>query len=299
MPNQGDGAQEKGRSIASAFEKGVTDPNHDFRPAIQALQEAARGNPQEYRQTLEVANRLLDNSANPNVKKFFGNMDLIEGTDNQGLRLKRTDGTQYIMSDKGKATQVGTGASMEATSRDAAGNRVERATDKDGLTRERITRADGSASVEKYTDKQGQHWEIEKQKQADGTLRPTKITLPDGSSFKYEWKREMGDRGTLLPTRMTELNASGRVVRDYQMRGLEGAPGRLDPAHWDRIAGSEPVTKGGAKDFWGTIQVDSNGNGSFTFRDPLVTERINADGRTSKSYIKDMKRVTDERRRTR
>lgn len=55
MPNQGDSAQEKGKTIATAFEKGVADPNHDMRPAIQALQDAARGNPQEYQRTLAVA----------------------------------------------------------------------------------------------------------------------------------------------------------------------------------------------------------------------------------------------------
>ncbi|MBX3074947.1 hypothetical protein KF913_13545 [Candidatus Obscuribacterales bacterium] len=296
MPNQGDGVQEKGKTIAAAFEKGVADPNHDMRPAIQALQDAARGNPQEYKQTLAVANQLLDNSANPNVKKFFGNMDLIEGTDSKGLRLQRRDGAQFVISDNGKATQVGTGASMDATRKDAQGNRIEKGTTADGLTKERITSADGSASVEKYTDKQGQHWEIEKHKQADGTLRPTKVTLPDGSTMKFEWNRESGTSGTLYPTRMTELNAGGRVVRDYQMQPLKSVEGRYDTSAWERKAGSEPADK----EFRGTLNVDSNGNTNFTFRNPLLIEKINADGNTSKNGVdKNLKRIEEHHRRTR
>lgn len=216
MPNQGDSAQEKGKTIATAFEKGVADPNHDMRPAIQALQDAARGNPQEYQRTLAVANQLLDNSANPNVRKFFGNMDLIEGADSQGLRLQRRDGTKFVMSDNGKATQVGTSATMDAAQQDAQGNRLEKVTTADGTTKERITAADGSASVEKYTDKQGQHWEIQKQKQADGSLRPTRVTLPDGSSLKFEWNRENGNQGTLYPTRMTELMLAEKSFETFR-----------------------------------------------------------------------------------
>lgn len=223
-------------------------------------------------------------------------MDLIEGADSQGLRLQRRDGTKFVMSDNGKATQVGTGATMDAARQDAQGNRLEKVTTADGTTKERITAADGSASVEKYTDKQGQHWEIQKQKQADGSLRPTRVTLPDGSSLKFEWNRENGNQGTLYPTRMTEVNAGGKVVRDFQMQPMKTAEGRLETSLWERKAGSEPADK----EFRGTLNVDSNGNTTFTFRNPLLIEKINADGNTSKNGVDStLKRIDEKHRRTR
>jgi len=290
-PNQGDNVQQKARQIATAFETGVD--AKDMKPAITALQDAARGNPNEYRQILQTANQMLDNSGKANVKKFFGNYDLVEGTDGQGLRVKRNaDNQQFVIGEKGSVTQVGTGARMEAPQKDGYGNRIEKVVDKDGTTKERIVGADGRSSLEKYTDKAGNHWEIEKRMQADGTLRPTKITMPDGSSFEYEWNRQMGDRGNLLPTRIKESDRNGRLVRDYEMKMADAT--HRNPAHWERKAGNVPAQK----EFYGTIMVDSNNNTTFTFRDPLATETVNADGTWSKGGFANGKRVDEKGRRT-
>lgn len=287
-----DGAQANGRAIASAFERGVADPNRDMRPAIEALQNAARGNPEEYRQALQVANQLLDNSNNANVKRFFGNYDIIEGGDSNGLKLQKvSDGSQFIMNDRGATTKVGTNATLEAPRRTAQGDTVESGS-KDGLSYERTTNADKTQSVERFEDKDGNKWQIERKKQADGTLRPTKITMPDGSSLEYEWNRQSGEFGTLLPTRMRELDKGGKVVKDYQMTSKDG---RFEPSNWDKKVGPSDLPA----NFYGTLVVDSNGNTAFTQRDPLIMTRLNADGTFTRSGVdKQLRRINEQGRRT-
>lgn len=299
-PNQGDGVPDKAvldkaQKIAGAFERGVADPNHNMKPAIDALQEAAHGDPNQYRAALRAANDMLDHSKNGNVQKFFGKYDIVEGSDANALVLKRDDGAKFKMDATGRTT-ADNGATLDATRKDASGNRLDKATDKDGTVRERVTSADGNTAVEKYTDKTGQSWQIERHKQSDGTLRPTKVTMPDGSKMEYEWKQEMGDRGTLYPTHMRETNPSGKVVRDYQMQMLEGHAGRLDTANWKKNAGpaNEPDK------FWGSVVVDSSGNNVVTMRNPLIESRVNADGNYQKRTMTDPAHpVIDKGRRTR
>ena len=113
--------------------------------------------------------------------------------------------------------------------------------------------------------------------------------------MKYEWNREMTDHGTLYPTRVTEYNPGGKMVRDYAMMKLPSDENRYNTAHWERKAGSEPASK----DFYGSVMVDSNGNGTLSFRNPFLTEKINADGNTSKSGVdKNLKRINEQHRRT-
>lgn len=298
-PNQGDGAapdkavQEEAQKIASAFEQGVADKN--MKPAIEALQEAAHGDPKQYREALKAANDLLDNSKNGNVQKFFGKFDLVEGSDSNALVLKRNDGAKFKMDATGKTT-ADNGATIEAPRKDDNGNKVEKVTDKDGTVRERVTSADGSTSIEKYTDKTGNQWQIERRKQADGSLRPTKVTMPDGSKMEYEWKREMGDRGTLYPTRMTESDPKGKVVKDYHMKVVDPKTGRLETANWDKKVGPSDVPD----NFYGTIVVDSAGNNTLTTRTPSFTvTTVNADGNWQKTdYTNPANKKTDKGRRT-
>ncbi|MDZ4836148.1 MAG: hypothetical protein SGJ27_20410 [Candidatus Melainabacteria bacterium] len=296
-PNQGDGpdraVQEKAQKIAGAFEKGVVDPAHNMKPAIDALQEAAHGDPQQYQQIMRVANNMLDHSKDANVQKFFGKYDIVEGSDANALVLKREDGAKFRMDARGKTT-ADNGASIEATRKDGAGNKLDQATDKDGTLRERVTSADGTKAVERYTDKGGVKWEIERNKQADGTLRPTKVTMPDGSKMEYEWKMEQGTRGTLYPTRMRESDPSGKVVKDYQMKVFDQT-GRLDTANWNKKIGPSDVPA----NFYGTLVVDSAGNNVQTQRNPTVETRVNADGNWIKTNMSDPgNRKIDKGRRT-
>lgn len=298
-PNQGDGAPnqavlDKAQKIAGAFERGVADPNHNMKPAIDALQEAAHGDPNQYRAALKAANELLDHSKNGNVQKFFGKYDIVEGSDANAMVLQREDGAKFRMDATGKTT-ADNGATLEATRKDANGNKFDKGTDKNGTVCERMTSADGSSTVEKYTDKGGTSWQIERHKQADGTLRPTKVTMPDGSKMEYEWKREMGDRGTLYPTHMRETDSHGKVVRDYQMKMIDEKTGRLDTANWTKNAGpaDEP------KNFWGTVMCDSNGNNVVTMRNPLLETRVNADGNWQRTDSSDpAHKKVDKGRRT-
>lgn len=80
------------------------------------------------------------------------------------------------------------------------------------------------------------------------------------------------------------------------MQPMKTAEGRLETSLWERKAGSEPADK----EFRGTLNVDSNGNTTFTFRNPLLIEKINADGNTSKNGVdKTLKRIDEKHRRTR
>jgi len=296
-PNQGDGVpdravQEKAQKIAGAFEKGVAD--HNMKPAIDALQEAAHGDPKQYREALKAANDMLDHSKNGNVQKFFGKYDIVEGSDSKALVLQRDDGAKFRMDATGKTT-ADSGATIEATKKDASGNKIDKVTDKDGTVRERVTSADGNTTVEQYTDKTGNQWQIQRQKQADGTLRPTKVTMPDGSKMEYEWKREMGDRGTLYPTHMRETNPGGKVVRDYEMKVFDAKTGRLETANWNKKVGpsNEP------DNFYGTLVVDSFGNNTLTMRNPLLETRVNADGNWQKTNSTDPgHKIIEKGRRT-
>lgn len=233
-------AQRNGREIASAVEQGIA--NHDLSQAIQLIQQTERnlaGKPQDLKSALEVANRELEKSQNPTVQKYFARRD-ITGTD-------PTKGGLVLTLDQGQGEKIMVG-------RDGRAYSIEKA---NAVKEERTVTREGNHETIKYTSPDGkQTWQVDRARHADGTLRPYKVTRPDGTSSLYLWERTTPN-GPVEPVGMVDVDAKGQALRNYEL--AKRPDGSRVPGVWQKMSGPP----GDFPRIYGKLEVAPNGTHRF------------------------------------
>ncbi len=293
QPNQAHDAHASGHDIATSFEQGAQSKNlSQFVQKLREEQTVDKSKPNDWQTAITQLNDDLHHSSNPRIQAIMSNFDVIGyDSEHNGAVIKNlSTGREQVLMADGRVLDKQTGAVADQNARGKNGEYIKHGTDGKGNELTVTKSQDGKTEVDKYKDKDGKTWEIQKEMQADGAMHPTKVTMPDGSKLEYQWNK-VGS--TMMPTHFKETSSKGEVEQDYEMnvKTLSDKSTMYDTIHWNKKGGKGP------DQLTGNIRVFPDGTFREDIRQPYMSLTLNPDGNYTKYSFNGTKLNTDKGRR--
>lgn len=282
-----DRAQQSGHEIASAIEQGVK--SKDLSVAVTKLREEMKAdekNPEAAAKALQTINDDMHTKIkDPRIKAILSNFE-VEGYDatNNGIKMKSlVNGREITMLANGDVIDLRSGA--RAGQRDGNGQ-IQKTAEVNGVKMEQTVSDGGKTEVTKFS-KDGKEWSIQRERQVDGSMRPTKVVHANGSMIEYKWAK---DGSTLRPVAFKETDSNGKVAQDYEMEQLDVGNGRKmwKTSEWKKRSGPGP------DHIDGTVNVGRDVSHNQDWRDPPVSLTISPEGKYKKSSFENGKPKNEE-----